>query len=70
MLRPSRARPRYLRPVNLISTTALFIATALAEIVGGYLPWLWLKDRALVWVLLPAARSLAGVAIIMFAPRT
>ncbi len=32
--------------MNLLSTTALFVATALAEIVGCYLPWLWLKDRA------------------------
>lgn len=45
--------------MNLLSTTALFVATALAEIVGCYLPWLWLKDRAPVWVLLPAALSLA-----------
>lgn len=45
--------------MNLLSTTALFVATALAEIVGCYLPWLWLKDRAPVWVLLPAALALA-----------
>lgn len=45
--------------MNLLSTTALFVATALAEIVGCYLPWLWMKDRASVWVLLPAALSLA-----------
>jgi small multidrug resistance family-3 protein len=46
--------------VNLVSTTGLFIATAIAEIVGCYLPYLWLKDRASVWVLVPAAISLAG----------
>jgi small multidrug resistance family-3 protein len=45
--------------MNPISTTALLVATALAEIVGCYLPWLWLKDRAPVWVLLPAVLSLA-----------
>ena len=33
--------------------------TAVAEIVGCYLPWLWLQQRAPVWVLLPAAASLA-----------
>ena len=37
----------------------LFIATALAEIVGCYLPWLWLKQGKPAWLLLPAAASLA-----------
>lgn len=45
--------------VNALATTALFVATAIAEIVGCYLPYLWLKDRAPGWVLLPAAVSLA-----------
>lgn len=45
--------------MNLVSTTGLFIATAIAEIVGCYLPYLWLKDRAPVWVFVPAAISLA-----------
>ena len=27
-----------------MKTLLLFIATALAEIVGCYLPWLWLKQ--------------------------
>jgi small multidrug resistance family-3 protein len=40
-------------------TLALFIATALAEIVGCYLPWLWLKQGRSAWLLLPAAASLA-----------
>lgn len=40
-------------------TLGLFIITALAEIVGCYLPYLWLKKSAPVWVLLPAAASLA-----------
>ena len=40
-------------------TIALFIATAIAEIVGCYLPLLWLKNFAPVWVLVPAALSLA-----------
>lgn len=39
-------------------TLALFIATALAEIVGCYLPYLWLKKGATVWILIPAAASL------------
>ncbi|MEO8187315.1 MAG: YnfA family protein [Burkholderiaceae bacterium] len=45
--------------MSLITTAALFVATAIAEIVGCYLPLLWIKDRAPVWVLLPGAASLA-----------
>lgn len=37
----------------------LFFVTALAEIIGCYLPYLWLKKGASAWVLLPAALSLA-----------
>ncbi len=37
----------------------LFVATALAEIVGCFLPYLWLRKGAPVWYLLPAAASLA-----------
>ena len=39
-------------------TLALFVITALAEIIGCYLPWLWLKKGAPGWVLLPAGGSL------------
>jgi small multidrug resistance family-3 protein len=46
--------------VNLAATTGLFVATAIAEIVGCYLPYLWLRDRVPVWVLVPAAISLAA----------
>ncbi len=42
-----------------LKTLALFIVTALAEIVGCYLPYLWLNKGAPVWVLVPAALSLA-----------
>jgi small multidrug resistance family-3 protein len=42
-----------------IKTLALFIATAVAEIVGCYLPYLWLKQGRSAWLLLPAAASLA-----------
>ena len=42
-----------------LKTVALFVATAVAEIVGCYLPYLWLKKGAPVWVLLPAAAALA-----------
>jgi small multidrug resistance family-3 protein len=39
-------------------TVALFVLTAIAEIVGCYLPLLWLRSLASVWVLVPAALSL------------
>jgi len=42
-----------------MSTLALYIATALAEIIGCYLPYLWLKEGKSAWLLLPAAISLA-----------
>jgi small multidrug resistance family-3 protein len=45
--------------MNLVTTTSLFVATALAEITGCYLPLLWLKGRAPVWILAPAAAALA-----------
>lgn len=44
---------------ELTKTVALFVLTALAEIVGCYLPYLWLKQGKSVWLLLPAATSLA-----------
>lgn len=43
----------------IIKTGLLFVLTAVAEIVGCYLPYLWLKKEASIWVLVPAALSLA-----------
>ncbi len=43
----------------LIKTFLLFVLTAVAEIVGCYLPYLWLKKGASAWLLVPAAMSLA-----------
>jgi small multidrug resistance family-3 protein len=45
--------------MDIVKTLALFIATALAEIVGCYLPYLWLRQDRSAWLLLPAAASLA-----------
>jgi len=45
--------------IALMKTFFLYLATALAEIVGCYLPWLWLKQDRSAWLLLPAAASLA-----------
>jgi small multidrug resistance family-3 protein len=38
---------------------ALFAVTAVAEIVGCYLPWRVLRQGASAWLLIPAAASLA-----------
>jgi small multidrug resistance family-3 protein len=45
--------------MNIAQTFGLFVLTALAEIVGCYLPYLWLKKHGSVWLLIPAACSLA-----------
>jgi small multidrug resistance family-3 protein len=45
--------------MDLLRTLALFVLTALAEIVGCYLPYLWLKQSKPIWLLIPAAGSLA-----------
>lgn len=42
----------------ILKTTFLFILTALAEIIGCYLPYLWLRKGGSVWLLVPAAFSL------------
>lgn len=44
--------------MQLVTTTALFLLTALAEIIGCYLPWLYLRKDGPIWLLLPAAVSL------------
>ena len=43
----------------LMQTAGLFILTALAEIVGCFLPYLWLRKDGSIWLLVPAALSLA-----------
>lgn len=45
-----------------LKTLGLFIVTALAEIVGCYLPYLWLREGKSIWLLVPAALSLAAFA--------
>ncbi|AFJ03246.1 Protein of unknown function UPF0060 [Methylophaga frappieri] len=42
-----------------LKTFGLFFATALAEILGCYLPYLWLKQDKSIWLLIPAAISLS-----------
>jgi small multidrug resistance family-3 protein len=45
--------------MDALKITALFALTAVAEIVGCYLPWLVLKQGKSAWLLVPAALSLA-----------
>jgi small multidrug resistance family-3 protein len=40
-------------------TTLLFVVTAIAELTGCYLPYLWLRRGGSPWLLVPAAASLA-----------
>ena len=44
--------------MDILKTLALFVVTAVAEIVGCYLPYLWLKQGKSAWLLVPAALSL------------
>jgi small multidrug resistance family-3 protein len=45
--------------MEFLITLSLYIVTALAEIIGCYLPYLWLKEGRSIWLLVPAAASLA-----------
>jgi small multidrug resistance family-3 protein len=42
-----------------LKTLFLFLATAVAEIVGCYLSYLWIKQGRSAWLLIQAAASLA-----------
>lgn len=44
--------------ITEIKTLLIFFFTAIAEIVGCYLPYLWLKEGKSIWLLVPAAFSL------------
>lgn len=43
-----------------IKTFGLFALTALAELIGCYLPYLWLRESKTIWLLIPGALSLAA----------
>ena len=43
----------------ILKTFTLYAITAVAEILGCYLPYLWLKRGGSPWLLLPALASLA-----------
>lgn len=44
--------------MSLLKTAGLFLVTAIAEIVGCYLPYLWLQKGKSPWLVIPAAVSL------------
>ncbi len=46
----------------MLLTMLLFVVTACAEILGCYLPFLWLRRSGSPWLMVPAAASLAAFA--------
>lgn len=49
----------------ILKTLGLFIITAIAEIVGCYLPYLWLVRGHSAWLVVPAAVSLGLFAYLL-----
>ena len=45
--------------MEIIKTIALFSLTAVAELTGCYLPYLWLRKGGSLWLLLPTMLSLS-----------
>lgn len=45
--------------MQAMNTIGLFVLTAVAEIAGCYLPYLWMRQGKSVWLLVPGALSLA-----------
>lgn len=43
-----------------MKTLLLYALTAIAEILGCYLPYLWLKEDKSIWLLVPAALALVA----------
>ena len=39
-----------MEPASLLKTTLLFSVTAIAEILGCYLPYLWLQKGKSMWL--------------------
>jgi len=46
--------------MEVLKVFGIFTITAVAEIVGCYLPYLWLRQGHSIWLLIPAAFSLAA----------
>ncbi len=45
--------------MDVLKSFLLFAVTSVAEIVGCYLPYLWMKQGRSAWLLIPATISLA-----------
>lgn len=45
--------------MDTVKVLALFVVTAIAEILGCYLPYLWLKRDGSILLLIPASAALA-----------
>jgi hypothetical protein len=59
---PARLGLRILKAIKecpMLKTTLLFVCTALAEIIGCFLPYLWLRKNGSILLLIPATASLA-----------
>jgi small multidrug resistance family-3 protein len=54
-----KRRIEWWQRVLMLKTFVLFVLTALAEILGCYLPYVWLRKSGSPWLLIPAAISLA-----------
>jgi small multidrug resistance family-3 protein len=48
-----------------LKTLALFVITAITEIVGCYLPYLWLRQGKSAWLLIPGVLSLLAFAYLL-----
>jgi small multidrug resistance family-3 protein len=46
--------------MEALKVFGIFTVTAVAEIVGCYLPYLWLRQGHSIWLLVPATLSLAA----------
>src|ERR1700688_3375268 len=46
-------------PPPIMKTFLLYVVTAIAEIVGCYFPYRWLKEDGSPWLLIPGALALA-----------
>lgn len=51
--------------IAFAKTAGLFAVTAVAEILGCYLVYLWVKQGKSIWLLAPAAASLALFAFLL-----
>jgi small multidrug resistance family-3 protein len=51
--------------MHIARTLGLYVLTALAEIVGCYLPYLWRREGRSPWLLVPSAASLAAFAFLL-----